>query len=498
MLIKKDPDLIMPYLEDYSNIKGGFCRAVFFPETEEDVSSLIRSASLEKTPVTITAAGTGVTGGRIPFGGYVLSVEKMNGIEEIKRLPSSEGIAILQPGVILQDFLQRIEQEGFFYPPDPTEKSSFISGNIATSASGARSFRFGTTRDYILGLRVVLSNGKVLDIERGEVFADRHGTIKLPLVAGGSVTVDIPKYNMPDVKNAAGYYVKDGMDAIDLFIGQEGTLGVITKIKLRLLKRLFDMLDCYAFFKKQQDALSFVYRARDLSLENRNHISSSINAISLEFFDKNSLQLLREKHKNIPKDAEAAVYFEQETDEWTESDIIDAWGKLITECGGSLENTWLAQSAREREELEALRHDMPDMVNEFIKRQKQTKIGTDIAVTRNNIDEMMRYYNDLLTEAGLRYVIFGHIGDSHLHVNILPEDDNQQKKAKNIYNLFVKKAVSIGGTVSAEHGIGKLKHSYLEMMYGKQAMREMARLKKSLDPACILGLDNIFPKELLA
>lgn len=497
MLIKKDPDIIIPYLEDYSNIKGGFCEAVFFPETEEDVASIMRTVSLERTPITIAAAGTGVTGGRIPFGGYVLSVEKMNKIEEIKRPPSGEGEAILQPGVTLQDFLERIEQEGFFYPPDPTEKSSFIAGNIATSASGARSFRFGATRDYVLGLRIVLTNGEVVDLERGRIFADKNRTLRLPVVSGKAIKVDIPKYNMPDVKNAAGYYVKDGMDAIDLFIGQEGTLGVITKIKLRLLKRFTDLLDCYAFFKRQQDALSFVYKARDLSLENRNLRSSSIDAISLEFFDKNSLQLLREKHKNIPKDAEAAVYFEQDADKETESDIIDSWGRLLTECGGSLENTWFAQSAKEREELEAVRHDLPDMVNEFIKSRKQTKVGTDIAVTRNNIDEMIRYYNDLLSEAGLRYVVFGHIGDSHLHVNILPEDNNQHKKAKNIYNLFVKKAVSFGGTASAEHGIGKLKHPYLEMMYGRGAIREMAHLKKSLDPACILGLDNIFPKELL-
>ncbi len=176
---------------------------------------------------------------------------------------------------------------------------------------------------------------------------------------------------------------------------------------------------------------------------------------------------------------------------------MDAWAELITECNGSLDNTWFAQSKAEREELAGVRHDLPDMVNEFIKRYKMTKVGTDIAVGRDHIDEMIRYYNRLLTEAGLRYVIFGHIGDSHLHVNILPENKKEYEKAKETYDLFVKKSISSGGTVSAEHGIGKLKHSYLEMMYGKQALRDMARLKKSFDPACILGLDNIFPMELL-
>lgn len=497
MLTKKDPDLIAPYLQDYSNIDGGHCQAVSFPETEEDVVSLLESASDKKTPVTITAAGTGVAGGRVPFGGRLLSVEKMNRIEEIKKLPSGEGVGLLQPGVLLQDFLERIREHDLFYPPDPTEKSSFISGNIATSASGARSFRFGTTRDYVLGLRVVLSNGQILDIERGRIFADRDRAIELPLVSGGLIKINIPGYNMPDVKNAAGYYAKDGMDGIDLFIGQEGTLGVITKIRLRLLRRPAGFIDCYAFFNRQEDGLSFAYKARDLSLKNRNLTSGGINAISLEFLDKNSLRLLREKHKNIPEEAKAAIYFQQEAEKKTESAILDTWARLITECGGSLENTWFAQSQKEREELAVVRHDLPDMVNEFIKRHKQIKVGTDIAVPGNNIDKMIRYYNELLTEAGLRYIIFGHIGDSHLHLNILPENNSQLEKAKDIYDLFVKKALSIGGTVSAEHGIGKIKHAYLEMMYGKKAIKEMARFKKSLDPACILGLDNIFPKELL-
>lgn len=497
MLVKKDPELIAPYLQDYSNLKGGFCEAVFFPETEEEVIGFLKSASETKTSVTISAAGTGVAGGRIPFGGFVLSLEKMNKIEEVKRLPSGQGVATLQPGVILQDFLQRIEGEGLFYPPDPTEKGSLIGGNIATSASGARSFRFGTTRDYVLGLRVVLSTGEIVDIERGRIFSGKDRVIELPLVSGKIHKVNTPGYSVPKVKNAAGYYLKDGVDGIDLFIGQEGTLGVITRIKLKLIKKPAALLNCYAFFNKGEEALSLVYRARDLSIRNRNRPLTGIDAVSLEFFDKNSLQLLREKHKNIPEEAKAAVYFEQRTDERTESDILQAWAKLLVECGGSLENTWFAQSQKEKQDLQAVRHDLPDMVNEFIKRKKLTKVGTDIAVTPEHIDEMIRYYNELLTEAGLRYVIFGHLGDNHLHVNILPENKKQHQKATAIYNLFVKKAVSVGGTVSAEHGIGKLKHSYLEMMYGKKTIKEMALFKKSLDPACILGLDNIFPKELL-
>ncbi|NQT89827.1 MAG: FAD-binding protein [Candidatus Omnitrophica bacterium] len=497
MLTKNDPNLIASYLEDYSNISGGFCDAVYFPETETDIRSILTSSAGKKIPITLTGAGTGVTGGRVPFGGSVLSLEKMDKIEEIKALPTGEGIAVVQPGVILQDFLQKIDEQGLFYPPDPTEKTSFLGGNVATSASGARSFKFGTARDYVSGLRVMLSNGEMVDIERGDVTAGKGRTIGLPLVSGGIIDVQLPGYDMPDVKNAAGYYARDGMDAVDLFIGQEGTLGVITRISLRLLRRLHGLLDCYAFFRRQEDALTFVRKARALSRGNPDLLTGSANAISLEFFDLNALQLLRERHKNIPKDAASALYFEQEISKENESDVMDAWAGLITECGGSLDDTWFAQTAKDRDELMAVRHDLPDMVNEYIKRHKQTKIGTDIAVGLDNIEEMIGYYSRLLTEADLRYIIFGHIGDSHLHVNILPKDSAEHSKGKKLYELFVKKAVSLGGTVSAEHGIGKLKHPYLEVMYGRGGVEEMAHLKKTLDPACILGLDNIFPKEML-
>jgi D-lactate dehydrogenase (cytochrome) len=495
MLIKKDPDLISAYLEDYSNLKGGFCQSVIFPESEEEVIAAVKNASNKKTPVTVSAAGTGVTGGRIPFGGSVLSVEKLNNVLDIKRLPSGEGLAVVEPGLILKDFLERIEQEGFFYPPDPTEKGSFIGGNVSTSASGARSFKFGTTRDFVLGLRMVLSNGDILDLERGQIFADKR-RLKLPMASGETLVVDIPGYMMPQVKNAAGYFAREGMDAVDLFIGHEGTLGIITKIKLRLLEKRPGIIDCYAFFNHQEEGLDFVYKAREVS-RGRDFEKKGIDAMSLEFFDENALRLLRQKHQKIPNQARAAIYFEQEVDEKSEPGILDAWAGLITDCGGLLDNTWFAQSAKERQELADIRHDLPDMVNEFIKRKNLTKVGTDIAVRGEHIAEMIRCYNQVLGQSGLRYLIFGHIGDSHLHVNILPENQKQHARAKELYEQFIDKAMLLKGTVSAEHGIGKIKHTYLKKMYGSQGIEEMAQLKKGLDPACILGLDNIFPKELL-
>lgn len=492
MLVKKDPDIINSFLEDYSNIKGGFCNAVIFAETEEDLRSALLDCSIGRVPVTISGAGTGVTGGRIPFGGKVISLQKLNRIKYIKSLATGGAEALVEAGVVLEDFLALIESKGFFYPPGPTEKSSFIGGNAATSASGAGSFKYGTIRDFILGLRVLLTDGEVLELERGRYIAKKR-QLKLVTVSGKAITLRLPEYVMPKVKNASGYYIKDDMDAVDLFIGGEGTLGVISEIKLRLLNKPEGILDCYAFFNDKKDAVEFVHNAKEVSADSSNPIS----VLSLEYLDQYALELLRKKHKNIPYNAKAAIYFEQEFSDGKENGIIDSWAALITKCHGELANTWFAQTAAEREKLAGIRHDLPDMVNEYLKKNNFSKVGTDIAVEYKHLNLMLDLYDSTLTKAGLSYLIFGHIGESHMHTNILPKDKAEHEKAIEAYEILVQKAISLGGTPSAEHGIGKIKHRYLEMLYGKEGVSEMARLKKELDPCSILGLDNLFPKELL-
>jgi D-lactate dehydrogenase (cytochrome) len=492
MLIKKDPDIINSFLEDYSNIKGGFCDAVIFPETEEELKRALLDCSKAGVPVTISGAGTGVTGGRIPFGGKVISLAKLNRIKYIRPLKNMGAEALVEAGVVLEDLLALAQRKGFFYPPGPTEKSSFIGGNAATSASGAGSFKYGTIRDFVLSLRVLLTDGEILELERGKYIAKRR-ELKLVTVSGKAITMKLPEYIMPKVKNASGYYVKDDMDAVDLFIGGEGTLGVISEIKLKLLSMPEGILACYAFFSDGKDAVEFVHNAKEKSA---NH-SNVISALSLEYMGRHALEFLSRKHKNIPPNAKAVVCFEQEFSKGTESGIIDSWAALITKCHGEPADTWSAQTAKDKEKLAWIRHDLPDMVNEYLKKNNFSKIGTDIAVRYKHLGLMLDYYNSTLTEANLSYLIFGHIGESHMHVNILPKDEAEHKRATEVYEILVKKAISLGGTPSAEHGIGKIKHKYLEMLYGKEGISEMVELKKQLDPYSILGLDNLFPKELL-
>ncbi len=479
MIIKRDPDIIKCYFEDESGLRGGHAEELLEPENEKDTIDILRDAASRKTPLTISGGGTGVTGARVPFGGSILATDSLN---KIINIDEKNLFATLQPGVRLSEFQTGLSKKGLAYLPDPTEPNAFLGGTISTNASGAKGFRYGPTRNYIKRLRIALSTGDILDIKRGESFAKKGETVLLKSV---NKKIRIPSYSMPVIKSAAGYYVKDDMDIMDLFIGHEGTLGLILEADVAIGKNPGPVMSFFNFFPSEKDALSFAKEAR------------SKQALSLEYMDVNSLDLLRTKHKNIPPDSKAMVYFEQDYKKEAEAKTIDSWMDLLEKYNFDPERSYFADSEKEREKLKEFRHALPETINEIVKRNKLPKVGTDIAVPENAFDEMFEFYKEKLLSSNIDFVIFGHIGENHMHVNLLPKTEAEFVKSRSVYMEFVKKAVGLGGTVSAEHGIGKLKHAFLEAMYGRKALEEMAMLKRSLDPACILGLDNIFSKDLL-
>ncbi|MFA5388168.1 MAG: FAD-binding oxidoreductase [Candidatus Omnitrophota bacterium] len=481
MIIKTDPDIIKGYFEDYSGLLGGYADKVILPGDEKEARDILLEAASKNIPVTISGGGTGVTGGRIPFGGWVISTERLDKIIEID---TSSLTAALQPGVRLSDLEKELSKKGLAYLPDPTEPNAFLGGTISTNASGAKGFKYGPTRNYINRLKVLFSTGDIIDIKRGDYFIKKGGQFPLKLKSG-EIKINIPDYSMPDVKTAAGYYIKDNMDLLDLFIGHEGTLGIILEAGIALGKRPEAVMSFFSFFPSENDAISFVRDAK------------AYDAMSLEYMDTNSLALLREKYPSIPSSAKGLIYFEQDYKKESESEKTDSWMKLLEKHRAMTEDSYFADSDKERAKLKELRHALPDAVNEIVKKNKMPKVGTDIAVPDARFGEMLGFYKEKLSSSNIDYLIFGHIGESHMHVNMLPRTEEEFKKSRLVYTEFVKKAVAMGGTASAEHGIGKLKHPFLEIMYGRDNLKQMALLKKSLDPACILGLDNIFPKEYL-
>lgn len=466
MQVKSNPDEIQSFLSDASFIRDGHAERVVLPETVEEVSEILAAANRDRTPVTVSGAGTGTVGGRVPFGGIVLATDRLNRIKSIENER-----AVVEAGVILADFQKAVDQKGLLYPPDPTERGCFLGGTVATNASGARTFKYGPTRNYIEGLKVVLASGEVLDLHRGQKIS------KIPL----------PTYRRAaTLKNAAGYFVSPNMDEIDLFIGSEGTLGVICEIEARLVPKPEGLLSGVVFFAQESDVLAFVAEAK----------SGAVDARAIEFFDNESLNFLRQKYPEVPRAAVAAIFFEQETTDETEESILNTWLALLDKHH-AFSDSWFATNEQDQARLREFRHQLPVLMNEWFAHYRQRKVSTDMAVPDAAFPGLFDLYKQTLASSGLRYTIFGHIGDNHVHVNILPRDEDEGTRARELYVQFLKYAASVGGTLSAEHGVGKLKRDYLRLFYTDDQLREMATLKKTFDPNGILGRGNIFAEEFL-
>ena len=222
-----------------------------------------------------------------------------------------------------------------------------------------------------------------------------------------------------------------------------------------------------------------------------------IDARALEYFDRESLAFLRQKYDKIPAAATGALFFEQEIKASSEDNVMSEWLSLLEKHEALIDESWFAVNEADQAKLREFRHALPVLMNEWFARYNQRKISTDMSVPDDQFAGMLAFYESLLKPSELRYTIFGHIGDNHVHVNILPRNDAEAERGREIYWKFVRQAVKVGGTISAEHGIGKLKREYLRELYGEEHLQEMAALKKAFDPAGILGRGNIFRRRIL-
>jgi D-lactate dehydrogenase (cytochrome) len=506
------------YLRDESR-RTGKADSISFPKTESELISCIKLAHKQKMPVTVQGARTGIAGGAVPEGGAILNLSRMNRILGLRYDPSRNTYIVkVQPGVLLSELREaiskrQIESKGmpagnfealekfradglFFFPPDPTETSASIGGMVACNASGARTFFYGPTRKYVEGARIVVMDGSVLDLKRGRQKASGR-TFSVKTDSGRAIEGRLPGYRMPDVKNAAGYFVEDNMDMIDLFIGCEGTLGVFSEIELKLLPSPKVWTGVMAFFPSEESALHFVRQIR----------VKAPHPIALEFFDHCALDLLREQKKTNPAFAEipdmpsqwhTGIYIEYHGDnEQSVEDAVMMMSETMVEAGGDADATWLVSNEREMERLKDFRHAVPEAVNLRIdeKRKKEqalTKLGTDLAVPDAALDDVMALYHRGLDGSGLQHVMFGHIGNNHLHVNIIPGTMEEYQRGKNLYLQWASAVVKMGGTVSAEHGVGKLKTALLREMYGDAGISQMRALKALFDPDNLLDRGNLF------
>ena len=471
MIIKKTPESIACYLRDASNFSGGNAEEVVIPENSEELVSFLRN---ETRNVTISGAGTGLTASRIPSEGVIISLERLN-----KIFKEDESSVNVGPAVTLNELQSFLSNSGWFYPPNPTEKWASIGGTLATNASGSRSYKYGVTRDYVEEVELVLVDGRKTILKRGLKISE-----PLKLEDGSQILFPDISYQSPKCKNAAGYFVQPGMDWLDLFIGSDGSLGIFTKIVLRLLPSPADFVSGILFFDEERACWELVPKIRSFN-------GQKIDPCSLEYFDHNSLERLKVKYKNIPAHSRAALFFEQDISQSNDYDsTLENWFKFLSDENILLEDSWFAQGEKDTQLFHEFRHDVPIIVNEENSRAGRVKLGTDMAVSDNHFISMMEFYQETLEISGLDHVIFGHLGDNHLHINLLPKE-SQMNDAQHLYDQMVGQILKWKGTISAEHGIGKIKKKYFAKMIGPEGLNDLRKIKGCLDTGYRLGVGNI-------
>ncbi len=485
MIVITDQERMEEFLRDASNLRGT-ADEVLVPQSMDELRACVRECAAGGRPFTVAGRGTGLAGGRVPVEETVIATERLNSILQLDVVSKT---AFVEPGVLLRDFQEAASEQGLLYPPDPTERLCSLGGTVATNASGARTFRYGPTRSYINSLCVLLPDGEELQLKRGEIYAKGRDLVVYS-TGGKRYSAVLPSICMPEIKHAAGYYIKPNMDAIDLFIGSEGTLGVIAEIGIDMLPAPAAILSVFAWFDSVDGMISFVEEARKRS---RGQVEgSAIHARAIEVFDRNSLDFIADLLPGLPERAVAAVWFEQETTEETEDAILDEWYRLIGDHSTLADETLMAAGEREREELRAVRHAVSARVYERITAAGQTKIGTDMAVPDRYLRELYATYTREFQATGLPFILYGHIGNNHLHANVFVRGEQERNRAMAAYNACMAFVLGCGGTVSAEHGVGKIKRAYLRQMYGDEAITEFRALKKVFDPYSLLSRNTMF------
>ena len=418
------------------------------------MSEAVQHCQLNNIPLTIVAQLTSTTGASVAFGGWILSTELL-----VEVSTGSYGA-----GLILGELQDQLLSEGKMFPPDPTSRyECSLGGAISCNASGARSFKYGPIRNWIEWVEAVLPTGVIVEATRETAIPSEWPKLS---------------WEMPDVKSAAGYFPTSNL--LDLLIGHEGTLAVITKARLKTISPVPRVTTIVAFMESLDTVLALVELVRGDNGEN------DLRPCAIEYFDKYSLELVREMVPDVPKVAKHALLIDVE---YTGDDPpLEQWWDCLVEVGALADDTIVADDDKSREKLRKVRHAVPAGINELVVQNGMPKVGTDLAVPNSGLRPIMELYE----ACPFRYVLFGHIGDNHLHLNLLPTNEEELALAKEWYRALAQKAVAMGGTVSAEHGIGKVKRELLAQMVGQDTLESFEAMKKVVDPNLILGRGNLF------
>ena len=423
------------------------------PETIDDVIELVKKAGAERIPITSAGAQTSTTGASITDSGMLLSLRSLNRISDFDVRSRTVRVG---PGAIVADIKKTVAASGLLFAPDPTsEEESTIGGAIACNASGARTFKYGATRKHVRALKVVMASGELAEFRRSDL-----------------------------EKNTVGYAFAH--DPIDWFVGSEGTLGIIVEAELGLLPLPQHVVGLAALFREESEALKFVIASRE---------AASVSPRCIEYFDERALEIARHSTPGavIAQGAGAMVYVEEEINDDLDASLA-RWLELIESIAAEFEPLVFDGEARLRQ-ARRIRHSIPATMNEKGGKHRHTggrKVGTDWAVPYRKLEQAIQGARSFAAERGLEApVIYGHAGNGHPHQNFIARDSLELTTIEEVVEQTLRHVLSLGGTVAAEHGIGKIKRRWLPLQMNPLQIAMMTAVKRELDPLGILAPGNI-------
>ena len=493
----RDGDVLASHLEDAAHFPGGHATELAVPSSEAQVANLLRGS---RTCLPIGSQSS-LTGGATPMGETLVSTARFHRIE----IAGSERVRV-GAGVTITELDRALEDAGLSYPPAPTFYGATIGGTIATNAAGAATFKYGTTRDWVDAITVVLPDGDVLDIDRGRTSAHADGYFELQL-ARRTMRIDVPRYRMPQVaKLSAGYFASPAMDLIDLFIGSEGTLGIVTAATLRVLPKRPILCLAFAFFEERTPAIAFVRHLREISARRER---TGIDAAAIEHMDARCLALVkadgldRANGIRIPAEAQMAllVTLELPGNAAAQDDVLARFAGLLAHAGALDHVEIAAPGERGRAaQLLAVREAVPAAVNARVGRAKQSidprieKTAADMIVPFDQLEALLARYDAAFSSRGLDAAVWGHISDGNVHPNVIPRSLADVESGKAAILELGREVLRLGGAPLAEHGVGRnsVKQQLLRMMYGDAGIDEMRRVKRAIDPEWKLSPGVLF------
>jgi D-lactate dehydrogenase (cytochrome) len=513
----RDPEQIARFREDAAHFAGGEASGILRPRSTDEVSACLRDGNR----VLVVGAQSSLTGGATPAGDLVVATELLNAVTmEGERVRVGAGVPLQQ----VQDSLLTI---GRWFPPVPTYLGAFTGGAVATCAAGAATFKYGTVREWVEGLTVVLAGGDILSLTRGECRASADGIFEIE-TAGGMRTVRMPPLRMPAVpKKSAGYFVEPEMDLVDLFIGSEGTLGVIAEATLRTARLPGGLCRAFVPVPTEAQAIALVADLRGAAIATwASRDGNGMDVSAIEHLDARSIQILREDGVDrkldvtLPQGAGMALLIDLEisdayaaTDLWPviasslEPGAVDSpltrFCRLLDRHGVFDDAEITLPGDRSRATAFAdLREAVPSGVNRRVALAKQTdpaisKTAADMIVPYARFDEMMTVCRRLFAERGLDLAVWGHISDGNVHPNVIPKHADDVHKGREAILALGEAVIAMGGCPLAEHGVGRnpIKQQLLRKLYGDAGIDAMRAIKLSLDPNGSLASGVIFPSQ---